>query len=175
MIEIRVICDNTDRNRVTAALLKSFTLSNIRSFYSNDGKRLRLYATADPRPVEAQWPTPEEAYANAPSLDDESEQIVRLLDAAEAYTERAREYDLRRAALFDRITLLPNQSPLAAEDAEAAAYLLLDADKSSDGDYRGGPYSPEHHAAEGNPRGYVRQEYAHWHAQQRRTTDPSHS
>ncbi|MFF4949760.1 hypothetical protein [Streptomyces chattanoogensis] len=114
----------------------------------------------------AEWPTPEEAYAWAPSIADEFAWLYRT--AADWHDELDREWYLRKAALLDRIALrnAPEELGIATEEAEATATFLLDCDKAGDGDYGGQPYWPEHPAAEAHLRGYVRQEYALWHSSQ---------
>ena len=46
--------------------------------------------------------------------------------------------------------------------AAEAARKLIEADQDGEGDYGGDPYWPQHPATLAHPRGYVRQEYAHW-------------
>ncbi|MDF3288492.1 hypothetical protein [Streptomyces silvisoli] len=170
MFEIRVICDLTDTDRVTTALSSTFATGAIRQYPTRDGQRTRLYATADHRPEPGPWPTPRQAYADAPSIDQEIGWAVRTTAEAECFTELDRAYYLRKAALLDRIALLdePDEPRDATETAEAAAVMLLDTDKSAGGRYHGRGYWPEHPAAEANPRGYVRQEYAQWWAKEGR-------
>jgi hypothetical protein len=149
MFEIRIICDPADRDRVTAALADTFTLGAAREYPSRDG-RARLYITADHQAAAETWPTPEQAYAKAPST------ISEIGWTARAATDRAfgqpasREFWLRKAALLDRIALRDETAgdvSDATEAAEQAAYRLIDTDGAT----------PTH-----NPRGYVRQEYARW-------------
>ncbi|MEV6167565.1 hypothetical protein AB0L99_04965 [Streptomyces sp. NPDC051954] len=152
MFEIRVICDPADTDRVTAALSGTFATGNVRTYPTRDGQRTRLYVTADHRPEPGPWPTPEEAYALAPSIISEIGWTARTLATTQCYTEMDRDYYLRKAALLDRIALLdepdePDGDTTAT--AEAAALHLLDMD-----------HAPTH--AANDPRGYVRQEYAHW-------------
>lgn len=64
MFEIRVICANTDIGPVTKGLVEAFKLSNVHRRYTIDGKRLRLYANAEPRTTPAAWPAPEQAYGS---------------------------------------------------------------------------------------------------------------
>ncbi|MFC8822577.1 hypothetical protein [Streptomyces rochei] len=68
VFEIRVITDPADADRVTAALSAAFATGPVRRYLTRDGKRTRLYVTADHRPEPGPWPTPEEAYALAPSI-----------------------------------------------------------------------------------------------------------
>ncbi|MEU9346374.1 hypothetical protein AB0D74_34715 [Streptomyces sp. NPDC048278] len=66
MFEIRIICDPDDTDRVTTALTGTFTAGAVRTYPTRDGKRTRLYATADHRPDPEPFPAPETAYALAP-------------------------------------------------------------------------------------------------------------
>jgi hypothetical protein len=93
------------------------------------------------------WPTPEQAYANAPSIPGEIGQIARSLAARECFSELEREFYLRKAALLDRIALLddPDMPGNAAMTANAAALHLLDIDQPG---------------MICDPRAYVRQQYA---------------
>jgi len=92
---------------------------------------------------------PEQAYATAPSIRSEAAWIAHTLDTAECFTALEREYYLRKAAVLDRIALLdePNTPGTATETATAAALYLIDTDKAD---------------VTGDPRGYVRRQYAHW-------------
>jgi 8-oxo-dGTP diphosphatase len=124
-----------------------------------------LHLTADQRPAPAAWPTPEAAYALAPSIISEIGWVTRAAADPETYDPANREYWLRKAAALDRIALRDEPAAPhadATEAAEAVAVVLLDNDKGEDGEYIGQPYGPGHPAAEANPRSYVRQEYAHW-------------
>ncbi|MGW0914607.1 hypothetical protein ACWD1Z_23050 [Streptomyces sp. NPDC002784] len=152
MFEIRIICDPADTDRVTTALSGTFATGTTRTYPTRDGERTRLYITADHHPEPRPWPTPEEAYALAPSIISEIGWTARTLATTECFTEMDRDYYLRKAALLDRIALLDEPDEPhgdATETAEAAALYLLDMDRATT------------HAAK-NPRGYVRQEYAHW-------------
>lgn len=168
MFEIRVICENTDVGTLTTALLKSFKLSDVHRRTTHDGRRVRLYATAEAHTAPAQWPTPEKAYATAPSTLDELEWINHTAAETGWDEELDRQYFLRKAAVFDRIALRnaadeDRIDTAGNEDvAEAAAVMLLDYDKTGREPYGGTPYPPGHPAAEADPRGYVRQEYALW-------------
>ncbi|MEW9521265.1 hypothetical protein [Streptomyces tubercidicus] len=98
------------------------------------------------------WPSPDEAYAAAPSITSESDWAIRT--AAEWADEGLdREWYLRHAAVLDRIALRDDrdQRTAAAEDADAAATILLDLDQAPRG------Y---------DARAYVRQQYAQWAADQ---------
>ncbi|MEW2194116.1 hypothetical protein [Streptomyces microflavus] len=119
------------------------------------------------------WPTPEAAYALAPSITSEITWV--------AYTARnfghltnPREYWLRKAAVFDRIALTEQQRTFtvagsATPDADTAAAdtarRLLAIDHAAGlgpSGYANGPYPPDHPDSTHHPRGYVRQEYALW-------------
>lgn len=96
--------------------------------------------------------SPEQTYAAAPDLDTEANWVRQ---AAGWEDDQDRDYLLRHAALLDRVALNEPHHRRAAEEATAAALVLLDTDRAT------GPV-PRHHAAETDPRGYVRQEYAYW-------------
>ncbi|MFJ7049766.1 hypothetical protein ACIQVC_41100 [Streptomyces sp. NPDC101112] len=148
MFEIRVICDPADTDRITTTLTTAFTTGDVRRYPTRDGKRTRLYLTADHHPTPADWPTPEQAYADAPSISSEIGWTARFLADAECFTELGREFYLRKAALLDRIALLDEPGALGAaatETAEAAAVFLLGLDQPG---------------AICDPRAYVRQQYA---------------
>ncbi|MDX3313712.1 hypothetical protein P1S61_32530 [Streptomyces sp. ME08-AFT2] len=147
MFEIRVICDPADTDRVTAALTTTFATGDVRRYTTRDGKRTRLYLTADHRPDPADWPTAEQAYAGAPSINSEIGWISHTLADSKCYTELDREFYLRKAALLDRIALLdePDTGGDTTDTAHAAAVFLLDMDQP------GAIY---------DPRAYVRRQYA---------------
>ncbi|MFB7323634.1 hypothetical protein [Streptomyces sp. NPDC056190] len=150
MFEIRVICDPADTDRVTAALSGAFAAGAIRTYPSRDGKRTRLYVTADRRTDPGPWPTPDEAYALAPSIISEIGWTTHTVATAACFTELERDYYLRKAALLDRIALLDEPDAPhgdATETAEAAALHLLDMDQPG---------------VICDPRAYIRQQYAHW-------------
>jgi hypothetical protein len=101
-----------------------------------------------PRPEP--WPTPEDAYADAPSINSEIGWTARFLADAECFTKLDREFYLRKAALLDRIALLDEPDDPhgnVTETAVAAALYLIDTDKAD---------------VTGDPRGYVRRQYTHW-------------
>lgn len=147
MFEIRAICDPDDTDRVTTALKTAFTTGEVRQYPTRDGKRTRLYLTADHHPTPEDWPTPEQAYANAPSIDSEISWTAHYLADAECFTALDREFYLRKAALLDRIALLDEPDAIGdtAMTADAAALYLLDIDQPG---------------VICNPRAYVRQQYA---------------
>ncbi|MFJ6558576.1 hypothetical protein ACIQMV_01710 [Streptomyces sp. NPDC091412] len=158
VFEIRVICDPADTDRVTAALSGAFATGGVRQYPARDGERRRLYVTADHRPAPEPFPTPEAAYALAPSIVSEIGWTARTLATAECFTELDRDYYLRKAALLDRIALLDEPDVPYGEataTAHAAAVMLLDTDR---------PHTAPDLAvqAEKDPRGYVRQQYTHW-------------
>ncbi|MBV1941026.1 hypothetical protein KUF83_31350 [Streptomyces sp. BV286] len=93
------------------------------------------------------FPTPEQAYANAPSILDEIGWTARTLANLECFTELDRDFYLRKAALLDRIALLdePDAPCDATETAVAAARYLADIDQPD---------------VTCDPRAYVRHQYA---------------
>ncbi|MFF5788876.1 hypothetical protein ACFY8P_28395 [Streptomyces sp. NPDC012693] len=148
MFEIRVICDPDDTDQVTAALGSAFTTGAVRQYATRDGKRERLYLTADLRAEE--WPTPEDAYALAPSIISEIGWTARTAADKPFGTGIGREFWLRKAALWDRIALGDESERVrsdAAEMATAAARRLMDTDDAT---------------VICDPRAYVRQQYERW-------------
>ncbi|MFD7402994.1 hypothetical protein ACFV7R_10040 [Streptomyces sp. NPDC059866] len=51
MFEIRVICAPEDADRIRQALAAAFDTGPARQYPTRDGKRARLYITADHRPT----------------------------------------------------------------------------------------------------------------------------
>ncbi|MFD9430635.1 hypothetical protein [Streptomyces sp. NPDC060002] len=102
-----------------------------------------------PHTAHAPFPTPEQAYADAPSIFDEIGWTARTLAARECFTALDREFYLRKAALLDRIALLsePDNPGETTETAVAAALYLLDLDQP---------------AVTCDPRAYVRRQYLYW-------------
>jgi hypothetical protein len=149
VFEIRVICDPADTDRITAALSTAFTTGSVRRYPTRDGDRHRLYVTAGHRPDPEDWPTPEQAYANAPSINSEIGWTARTLADTPCFTTLGRDFYLRKAVLLDRIALLqePDTHNSDAETAYAAAVALLDMDQPG---------------VICDPRAYVRQQYALW-------------
>ncbi|NGO09293.1 hypothetical protein G5C60_17220 [Streptomyces sp. HC44] len=150
MFEIRIICDPAESDRVNQALSQAFTVGPVRQHPTRDGKRQRLYVTADHRPELKSWPEPEEAYALAPSIISEIGWTARTVADRPSYDGSSREFWLRKAALLDRIALsdeADSSTRDAAELASRAAHRLMDLDDV-------------HGSCE--PRAYVRQQYAHW-------------
>ncbi|WFB08266.1 hypothetical protein LRS74_15295 [Streptomyces sp. LX-29] len=161
MFEIRVICDPADTDRVTTALNGAFATGTVRTYSTRDGARTRLYVTAAHRSEPGRWPTPEEAYALAPSIVREIGWTAQAAADKPFGVDLDREYWLRKAALMDRIALEEGDETRSDVATEAARRLIA-YDRDGKGDYHRGPYWPEHSATETDPRGYVRQEYAHW-------------
>ncbi|WP_433919254.1 hypothetical protein OIE50_27965 [Streptomyces canus] len=104
-------------------------------------------STSPPNTAPQDWPTPEQAYANAPGINSEIGWTARFLANSACFTELGREFYLRKAALLDRIALLdePDAYGDASQAADAAALYLLDLDQPG---------------VICDPRAYVRQQYA---------------
>ncbi|NGO14068.1 hypothetical protein G5C60_42380 [Streptomyces sp. HC44] len=165
MFEIRVICEPDDTERVSKALTAAFATGPARQYPTRDGKRQRLYVTADHRPELGPWPTPKKAYALAPSIISEIGWTSQTAADKPFGEDLDREYWLRKAALLDRIALQGEADGFhgdACGAATEAARRLIERDRDGDGDHHGTPYWPEHPATAADPRAYVRQEYAHW-------------
>ncbi|WCH92735.1 hypothetical protein POD33_11665 [Streptomyces moderatus] len=146
MFEIRIICDPADTDRVTDALSQAFTTGPVRQHPTRDGKRLRLYVTADHHSNTGPWPTPGEAYALAPSIVSETGWTAQTAADKPFGTRLPRDFWLRKAALLDRIAL-QDVGDDAAEVANEAAERLMSLDDAG---------------VICDPRHYVRQQYAHW-------------
>ncbi|WP_329273828.1 hypothetical protein [Streptomyces sp. NBC_01451] len=98
----------------------------------------------DPAPEPESWPTPEDAYAGAPHPRDEFDWLISQADAGK----RNREWWLRRAAVVDRRSAaLPSDHRLRDEHALELAHFLIELDGAT---------------VTGDPRGYIRREYALW-------------
>lgn len=150
MFEIRIICDLADTDRVSAALAAAFTTGSARQHPARDGRRTRLYITANHRPGPEPWPTPEEAYSLAPSIISEIGWTARTAAARPFYDGHHREFWLRKAAVLDRIALsdeTDHATSDAAELATRAAARLIELDGT---------------ATMPDARHYVRQQYAAW-------------
>ncbi|MGW1031637.1 hypothetical protein ACWD4Z_05525 [Streptomyces antibioticus] len=154
MFEIRIICDPADTDRVSTALSATFTTGAVRQHPARDGKRQRLYVTADhrpePEPEPEPWPAPEEAYALAPSIISEIGWTARTATDRPLYDGTGREFWLRKAAVLDRIALSDEADSFtsdAADLATRAARRLMELDDT---------------AVICDPRHYVRQQYAAW-------------
>ncbi|MFB7610380.1 hypothetical protein [Streptomyces gardneri] len=148
MFEIRVICDPDDTERVTAVLGGAFTTGAVRQHATRDGKRERLYLIAEL--LNEGWPTPEDAYALAPSIISEIGWTARTAADKPFGTGLGREFWLRKAALLDRIALGDESERVrgdAGELATEAARRLMDTDDT---------------AVICDPRYYVRQQYERW-------------
>ncbi|MFC9317423.1 hypothetical protein ACFTWR_24025 [Streptomyces nigra] len=146
MIEIRIICDPADTDRVTNALSQTFTVGTVRQYFTRGSERLRLYVTADHHSNTGPWPSPEEAYALAPSLVSEIGWTADQAANKPFGTRLPRDFWLRKAALLDRIAL-QDVGDDAAEVANEAAERLMSLDDAG---------------VICEPRHYVRQQYAHW-------------
>ncbi|WP_149180848.1 hypothetical protein [Streptomyces sp. TRM49041] len=149
MFEIRVICDPTDTDHITKTLEDTFTTGPVRQHPTRDGQRTRLYITADHRP-EDEWPTPEEAYALAPSTISEIGWVAEESIGRPTFALLGREFWLRKAALLDRIALQNETEDTrsdASDVAQQAAARLIELDRATTAH---------------DPRAYVRQQYAHW-------------
>ncbi|MEU4496983.1 hypothetical protein AB0F96_26960 [Streptomyces sp. NPDC023998] len=101
-------------------------------------------------------PSPEAAYATAPPLHLETDELLRLRRSIPE-----REWLLRRAALGDRQTLAAHP-----DDGKAQTGALRPIQKLIDFDTEhgtaSGPVGPEDAQWDAFPRGYVRQEYLAW-------------
>ncbi len=152
MCEIRIICAPADTNRVTRELGTAFRTGEPRTYPARDG-RTRLYLTAEHRGPE--WPTPEQAYEDAPDVLDALAAVTATAAGAECFTHLDRDFYLCKAAVLDRIALGDGadwRDLLAAEDA-ADHFLTLDPAPTPC-----------------DPRAYVRQQYARWAATHERET-----
>ncbi|WP_055600817.1 hypothetical protein [Streptomyces aureus] len=114
------------------------------------GQRINTARNLLTRPAEKDWPTPEKAYAKAPSTISEVGWTARTAAERPFGTEGTREFWLRKAALLDRIALTDErvgEPGDATEAADRAARRLMDVDDA---------------AVICDPRHYVRQQYALW-------------
>ncbi|MGW0736329.1 hypothetical protein [Streptomyces sp. NPDC002851] len=169
MFEIRVICEPKDAVRIGNALKGAFRTGLVRSYPSRTPGQQRLYVRADHLPAPAAWPTPEEAYAKAPSIASEIGWVAKTAADKPLSGTLGRDFWLRKAAVLDRIALDDAEAGIhgdATEVAAKAAERLLAMDRDDEiwggGYISEGPNLPVHAAAEANPRAYVRQEYAQW-------------
>ncbi|WP_078958843.1 hypothetical protein [Streptomyces sp. NRRL S-4] len=97
-----------------------------------------------------QWPTPDTAYAMAPSMVREIGWTAQAAADKPFGTRLGREFWLRKAALLDRIALAEEAAGRGGDaigTAELAAARLVDLDDSG---------------VICDPRRYVRQQYALW-------------
>ncbi|MFE5548971.1 hypothetical protein ACFQ71_34830 [Streptomyces sp. NPDC056534] len=117
------------------------------------GQRINTARNLLTRPAEKDWPTPEQAYAKAPSTISEIGWTAQAAADRPFGTEGTREFWLRKAALLDRIALTDGTTDTdessgdATETADRAARRLMDVDDA---------------AVICDPRHYVRQQYALW-------------
>ncbi|MBT2507519.1 hypothetical protein J7I98_16825 [Streptomyces sp. ISL-98] len=150
MFEIRVVCEPADAERITTELNGKFHTGTVRRYPSRFTDMVRLYITADHWPHSQIWPTPEEAYATAPSIISEIGWTARAATDKPFGQEIGREFWLRKAAVLDRIALADEDAGIhgdATEVAVKAAQRLMDTDDA--------PVICE-------PRHYIRQQYARW-------------
>ncbi|MFE4717451.1 hypothetical protein ACFRLW_13680 [Streptomyces sp. NPDC056728] len=150
MFEIRVICDLADTERISDALTTSFTTGPVRQHPTRDRQRTRLYVTAKHRTHTGPWLTPEEAYAFAPSVISEVGWVVEQVATHPATTRMPRDFWLRKAAVYDRMTLQDEAAgsvSAAADVATETGERLMRLDEA---------------AIVCDERAYVRQQYAHW-------------
>ncbi|MDH2388673.1 hypothetical protein QCN29_07710 [Streptomyces sp. HNM0663] len=153
MFEIRVICHPAQAERVTRELADTFTTGSVRQHPTRDGQRTRLYVTADHKPTDNKpWPTPREAYAQAPSVISEIGWTAQAARAMRNGEQDEREFFLRKAALLDRIALDDEKADAhgdACDLARQAGRRLMDRDGADN-------------ATTCDARDYVRQQYAAW-------------
>ncbi|MGW4689352.1 hypothetical protein ACWEPM_31280 [Streptomyces sp. NPDC004244] len=167
MFEIRIICDPADTDRITTALGQTFTTGTPRQYPARDGDRTRLYITADHTHDTSSWPTPDQAYAKAPSVISEIGWTARHVRDAltSANLADARLFWLRKAAALDRIALDDARHGAEGDALVAAieaAHQFRTFDAKAPDMYGDRPHDADGDEAFMNPRGYVRQEYARW-------------
>ncbi|MFI1353608.1 hypothetical protein ACH4TV_08490 [Streptomyces sp. NPDC020898] len=165
MFEIRIVCDPADTNRIVATLDNTFATGTVTVEPAQDGRRTRLYANVDHRADQGPWPTPEAAYAFAPSAVREIGWVAGTAVDKRPGETPGREYWLRKAALLDRIALHDEQAGITGDADQAAteaARRFVDYDRDNNGGHPNGPCQATYPRAAAEPRGYVRQEYAHW-------------
>ncbi|MFI8769478.1 hypothetical protein ACIGN6_31865 [Streptomyces sp. NPDC053792] len=109
-------------------------------------------------------PSADTAYINAPHPQEETEEILRLRRAGRISD---REWLLRRAALTDRQTLGANPADGKVQTSSQGTFAKLLAFDVENGTTTG-PRATDDPAWTDDPRGYVRQEYAIWAAQDAR-------
>ncbi|MFD3728773.1 hypothetical protein [Streptomyces sp. NPDC058671] len=98
------------------------------------------------------------AYINAPHVQKETEELMRLRRAGRISD---RDWLLRHAALTDRQTLGTDPADGKAQTALRTSVDKLIAFDTANGT-TAGPLATDHPARAADPRGYVRQEYAIW-------------
>ncbi|MFF3582695.1 hypothetical protein [Streptomyces mirabilis] len=165
MFDIRIICDHADTDRVLAALDSVFTTGTVSHYPTRDGKRHRFYVRAEHRTDPGPWPTPEAAYAFAPSVVREIGWTAQTVADKPFGEDLDREYWLRKAALLDRIALRDEQEGITGHAdvaATEAARRFVDYDRDGNGCHYDRPIRAVQPRAAAEPRSYVRQEYAHW-------------
>ncbi|MEV8307778.1 hypothetical protein AB0P36_10550 [Streptomyces flavidovirens] len=151
MFEIRVICDPADTERITTTLNTLFDTGTVRRYPSRATAKDRLYITADHQPQTESWPTPEEAYATAPSIISEIGWTARAATDKPFGHEIGREFWLRKAAVLDRIALQDENDGIhgdACALARQAGQRVMDMDAAV--------------CTTCDVRAYVRQQYAEW-------------
>jgi hypothetical protein len=110
-------------------------------------------------------PTPQTAYAHAPSIISELNWLAREMSAHLTGEPMPREYWLRKAAVLDRIALDEADTYGPASAAEAALTATLAACQLADLDHRSGDGDTDSTPDTGpgpSPRRYVRQAYLTW-------------
>ncbi|WP_440580715.1 hypothetical protein [Streptomyces sp. PT19] len=107
MFEIRVITDPAEPDRVSAVLSTAFATGQVRQYPTRDGRRTRLYVTADHRPEPGAWPQRTRRTRSPPSIIREIGDGSRRRPTTSrlAKTLAVSEFWLRKAALLDRIAL----------------------------------------------------------------------
>ncbi|MFI9290819.1 hypothetical protein [Streptomyces gardneri] len=145
MFEIQITCAHEDAPRVADALGGAFTLQVLHRTTTQDGARTRLHLIAHLPPATEEWPTPERAYANAPSITSEIGWTARAATDRPFGSAPSREFWLRKAAVLDRIALRGETGSDADDIADQAAQRLMDVDNAT---------------VNCDPRHYVRQQYA---------------
>ncbi|WP_331732169.1 hypothetical protein OG592_41270 (plasmid) [Streptomyces avidinii] len=103
-------------------------------------------------------PSGDTAYLNAPNVQDETEEILRLRRAGRISD---REWRLRLAARSDRQAVDADPADGKVQTALQAIVAKLIAFDSANGTTTG-PFATDNPAWAADPRGYVRQEYAIW-------------
>ncbi|MEU2391905.1 hypothetical protein [Streptomyces sp. NPDC007369] len=109
-------------------------------------------------------PSADTAYINAPNLQEETEEIMRLRRAGRISD---RDWLLRRAAITDRQTLDADPADGKVQTSIQETFAKLLAYDAANGT-TAGPRDTNDPAWTADPRGYVRQEYASWAAQDAR-------